>query len=149
MGGIDEAHTFLYYFPRDCPRVVCWSLPGTSEADRTRFFGQTAARAIVAVEGAWLERIAANRLYVYRLPTESFTPVVPEGDPRFHGVYLSQETVTPLSVAPVGDLLTALRDADVEIRVTPSLWPFWDAVVASTVHFSGIRLRNALPLLQA
>jgi len=25
------------------------------------------------------------------------------------------------------------------------LWTFWDAVTASTLGFSGIRLRNALP----
>lgn len=147
--AIDEAHAFLYYFPRDCPRVVCWVLPGTTEADRRTFLGHTDAKAIVTVEGAWRERITASRLYVYRLPPESFMPVVPEDAPGFHGAYLSHETVYPLSVEPVGDLFAALTKVDVEIRLTPSLWPFWDAVAASTLHFSGIRLRNALPRLQA
>ena len=27
----------------------------------------------------------------------------------------------------------------------PNLWTFWDAVVASTLEFSGIRLANARP----
>jgi hypothetical protein len=140
--AIDEAHAFLYYFPRDCPRVVCWPLPGTSDADKANFFGHTSAKAIVAVEGTWLGRIADTRLYVYRLPSESFTPTVPEGDPAFYGAYVSRETVYPLSVEPVGDLLAALAKADAEIRVMPSLWPLWDAVVLSTLHFSGIRLRK-------
>lgn len=147
--AIDAVHALLYYFPRDCPRVVFWPLPGSSEADRLRFFGHTAANAIVTVEGAWLERIANSRLYAYTLPSENFVPVVPESDPGFHGAYTSQETVRPISVLPVGDLLTALASAGAEIRVTPSLWPLWDAVMVSTLHFSGIRLRNALPRLQA
>jgi hypothetical protein len=35
--------------------------------------------------------------------------------------------------------------AGIQLRVLDNLWPFWDAVVASTVDFSGIRLRNARP----
>ena len=147
--AIDADHAFLYYFPRDCPRVICWPLPDSSDADRDRFFRHSHAKALVAIEGAWLERFYTTRLYVYTLPSESFTPVVPEGAPGFHGAYTSQETVHPISVAPVGDLLTALRDAGAEVRMTPSLWPLWEAVTVSTLHFSGIRLRNALPLPQA
>ncbi len=141
--AIDDAYAFLYYFPRDCPRVICWTLPGSSEADKERFFGQTAARAIVTVEGDWLERIVSAGLYVYSLPPNHFHPVVPESDPGFHGAFTARETVYPRSVEPVGDLLRALRNAQIEIRVTPSLWPIWDALVGSTLHFSGIRLRNA------
>lgn len=33
--------------------------------------------------------------------------------------------------------------AGIELRLVSSLWPWWDAVIASTVGFSGIRLRNA------
>jgi hypothetical protein len=36
-------------------------------------------------------------------------------------------------------------EAGIQLRVLPSLWPFWDAVVASTLGYSGIRLRNARP----
>ncbi|MBC8104824.1 MAG: hypothetical protein H7Z41_19790 [Cytophagales bacterium] len=143
--AIAESHAFLYYFPRDCPRVVCWPLPTTSPEDLHHFFGLTNAEAIVTVEGAWLERIAAARLYQYRLPNESFVPVVPESDPGFHGAHTAQVSVHPLSVEPVGDLLIALRDAQVEIRITASVWPLMDALVASTLHYSGIRLRNAAP----
>jgi len=35
--------------------------------------------------------------------------------------------------------------AEIELRIVPNLWPLWDRVVASTLDFSGIRLRNAQP----
>jgi uncharacterized protein DUF6886 len=35
--------------------------------------------------------------------------------------------------------------AGIELRVTPSIWPFWRRVTASTVAFSGSRLHNAAP----
>jgi hypothetical protein len=45
----------------------------------------------------------------------------------------------------VGDLLALHAAAGIELRLMPDLWPWWDAVVASTVGFSGIRLRTATP----
>jgi hypothetical protein len=54
--------------------------------------------------------------------------------------------VSPLGPAePVGDPLALPEEAGVHLRVLPDLWPFWDAVVGSTLRSSGIRLRNALP----
>jgi len=35
--------------------------------------------------------------------------------------------------------------AGIELRITPSIWPFWRRVAGSTVEFSGCRLRNAGP----
>jgi uncharacterized protein DUF6886 len=40
-------------------------------------------------------------------------------------------------------LLARHAEAGIELRVTPSIWPFWRRVTASTVEFSGFRLRNA------
>jgi hypothetical protein len=45
----------------------------------------------------------------------------------------------------LGDLFERHAEASIELRILPNLWPLWDAVVASTLDFSGIRLRNALP----
>jgi hypothetical protein len=53
--------------------------------------------------------------------------------------------VIPRSVTPIDDLLGELLAYDVELRVMPSLWRLRDAVVASTLQFSIIRMRNALP----
>jgi hypothetical protein len=35
--------------------------------------------------------------------------------------------------------------AGIELRITPSIWPFWRQVTNSTVEFSGSRLRNTAP----
>ena len=56
------------------------------------------------------------------------------------------EPVMPLGPPePVGDLLRCHAEAGIQLRVLTNLWPFWDVVITSTVGFSGIRLRNALP----
>jgi hypothetical protein len=38
-----------------------------------------------------------------------------------------------------------LAEHDVEVRLTASLWPYVDAVVAAGDEFSAIRMRNARP----
>lgn len=35
--------------------------------------------------------------------------------------------------------------ARIELRITPSIWPFWRRIAGSTVGFSGSRLGNAAP----
>jgi hypothetical protein len=137
--AIDLEHAPLYYFPRDCPRVAFWALPTSAPEDVARLLSHTAARWVIAIESGWLERLRTTQLYVYHLPSETFTPT-PEG--RF---YTSEQTVVPLSIEPVGDLLEKLVAAGVELRITPSLWPLYHAVVASTLDFSIIRMRNARP----
>ena len=43
------------------------------------------------------------------------------------------------------DLLGLHARARIELRLAPSIWPFWRRVTNSTVEFSGSRLRNAAP----
>lgn len=137
--AIDEEHAPLYYFPRDCPRVAVWALPTSLAGDVARFLAHTDARWVIAIESAWLDRIRRTRLYAYRLPADSFSCVDPAG------FYTSRETVAPSGVEPVGDLLNRLVEARVELRLTPSLWPLYHAVIGSSLHFSIIRMRNAQP----
>ena len=61
------------------------------------------------------------------------------------GYYISREPVAPSRVTPIDDLLAALLAHDVELRVMPSLWRLCDTVVASSLQFSIIRMRNAQP----
>ena len=42
----------------------------------------------------------------------------------------------------LGDLLAKHALAGIELRIVPALAPLWERVVASTLEFSGIRLRN-------
>ena len=43
----------------------------------------------------------------------------------------------------MGDLLACLGEADIELRITPSLTPLKEALLDSSLHFSMIRMRNA------
>lgn len=135
--AIDGWHAPLYYFPRDCPRIVLWPLAGTTERDRERWFGGSAAGWIAHIEWGWLERMRETAIYRYTLPEEPFEYL---GDP---GTYLSRVAVRPLAVEPVGDLMAALAGANVDLRLTPSLLPL-RGVWETSLHASGIRLRNAL-----
>jgi len=58
---------------------------------------------------------------------------------------VSGQAVDALERLDAGDLLGRHAAAAIELRITPSLWPFWRRVTASTVAFSGSRLRNAAP----
>jgi hypothetical protein len=135
--AIDDWHAPAYFFPRDCPRVCFWPLPTTTPDDNARWFAAVPGRMVIAIESAWLERLCAARLYRYRMPEETFVNI------HDHGVHISREPVTPLSVVPMGDLLAALADAAVELRITPSLVPLGRAILQTTLHFSLIRMRNA------
>jgi hypothetical protein len=90
-----------------------------------------------AVEYGWLEAIRTVELYAYRLPAEPFQPA--------EAAFVATTEVMPLGPAErVGDLFELHAEAGIQLRVLPRLHEFWDAVVASTLEFSGIRLRNAI-----
>ncbi len=135
--AIDSEHAPLYYSPRDCPRVCFWLLPTTSPEDRESHYANVTASKVIAIESAWVSRLQSVQLYRYTFDSRGF---VATGD---HGVYVSRNTVTPLSVERVGNLLEALAQADVELRITPSLVPLGQAIIKTTLHFSLIRMRNA------
>lgn len=136
--AIAERLLHNYLLPRDCPRVTFHARPDSDPADVARLMGQTAARYVVAVESGRLAAIRAAVLYLYEFPTEGFE-LFDEGA----GYYVRSSAVTPRAVRRVDDLLGELAARDVELRVTPSLWPLHDAVAASTLQFSCIRMRNA------
>lgn len=128
----------MYYFPRDCPRACFWPGARITADDRERWLAGVDAKMVIAVESRWLERIRSTVLYRY---------TVPEGTFELHnataGHWVSRGAVIPQNVEPVGDLLTALAGAGVQLRITPALADLWARVIASTLEFSGTRLRNA------
>jgi hypothetical protein len=79
--------------------------------------------------------------------------LVPEGLPaRLHLAGVNHHPRRPGTIlrpewaverVSVDDPLARHAAAGFELRVTPSIWPFWRRVTASTVEFSGSRLRNA------
>ncbi len=135
--AIDTRHLPLYWFPRDCPRGTFWAGQETTGADVERFLGDRLAR-VHAVEPPWDERMRTTALYAYRLPDDGFEPYEPAG-----GYWVSRETVQPLELQRLGDLLGLHRAAAIELRVVPRLLDLWADVIASTLEYSGMRLRNA------
>lgn len=135
--AIDTRHLPLYWFPRECPRGTFWAGPETTDADVERFLGDRLAR-VHAVEPPWDERLRTTQLYAYRLPEEGFEPYEPAG-----GYWISRETVKPLELRRLGDLVEVHGAAGIELRVVPKLLELWDDVIATTLEFSGMRLRNA------
>jgi hypothetical protein len=142
--AINERLLPNYLLPRDCPRVTFYALPESKQEDVDRLLG--ASRHVVAIESGWLERVVNGRrrpgsvIHIYTLPAATFT-VWDEGA----GYYISRQAVTPTAVRTIENPLLELAQHDVEIRILPSLWPLWEAVVNSSLQFSMIRMRNAVP----
>jgi hypothetical protein len=136
--AIDAERLRNYLVPRDCPRVTYYAGRDTAAADVERLLG--ASVAVVAVESDWLERLRSCRLYCYHLPPAMF-----ECLDACAGYFVSREPVVPARVEVIDDPMAELLRRGVELRVVPNLWPLRDAVAASTLEFSIIRMRNALP----
>jgi hypothetical protein len=88
------------------------------------------------IEEAWLDRLSTTPIYRYAFDAKPFENI------NDAGMWVSQMTVKPIAIEPVGDPISALRAAAVELRVMPDLLPLkgvWD----TSLHASGIRLRNA------
>jgi hypothetical protein len=138
--AVDTRHLPMFWFPRDCPRGTFWARPETADADVDRFLDGDRGRRVHAIESAWLERMRSATVVAYRLPETTFRPHASVG-----GYWLSDTAVEPLQVLELGDLLSRHASAGIELRIVPSIWPLWDRVIASTLEFSGMRLRNAAP----
>jgi hypothetical protein len=136
--AIDEEHLRNYLLPRECPRVTYYAGRETTDADVERFLASSTA--VIAVEREWVERLRSCRLYCYRMPPETFECI-----DECAGYFVSRVPVTPLGVEIVDDLMSELLRRGVEVRIVPNLWPLRDAVVASSLQFSMIRMRNAEP----
>ena len=133
--AVDTRHLPLYWFPRDCPRACFWANGETSDDDVGAWLDGDRLRRVHAIESSWLERMRTAPVFAYRLPDETFEP--------WDRFFVSRETVDPVEVVPLGDLLARHAEARIELRIAPALHPLWDRVTASTLDFSGIRLRNA------
>jgi hypothetical protein len=138
--AVDTRHAPLFWFPRDCPRGCIWPVSATTREDRDRFFWPTAADRIHVIEASWLARMQATTLYAYRLPAQAFRPHEEVG-----GYWVCDQPVEAIGREVIDDLVERHARAGIELRIAPSVWPFWRRVAGSTVGFSGLRLRNATP----
>lgn len=136
--AINDARLCNYLLPRDCPRVTFYAGPQTTADDARRFL--QGAAAVVIIEHGWLERVQNCRLCCYHLPPDRFELL-----DECAGYYVSRVSVTPTRIDVIDDVVSALQQRGVALRTVDSLWTFRDAVVASSLQFSIIRLRNARP----
>ncbi|HEY4201400.1 MAG TPA: hypothetical protein VGM83_12655 [Devosiaceae bacterium] len=127
-----------YLLPRDCPRVTFFAAPDSHPDDVARFMPE--GRPVVAIEAGWLDRVETAQLYIYRFSTDGFV-----SHDHNAGYFVSAAAVTPLGMAVQRDLPGALAAAGAELRVLPGLWALHDAVKASSLGFSMLRMRNAAP----
>jgi hypothetical protein len=140
--AIDEARLPNYLVPRECPRVTYYAGSKTTTVDVERFLGSS--RAVVAIESGWLDRLRSCRLYCYHLLEEKF-----ECFDECAGYFVSRLPVEPQHVEVFDDPIAELLARGIELRLVTNLWALRDAVLESTLQFSFIRMRNALPRLNA
>lgn len=133
-----------HLLPHDGPRVTFYPGAETTAGDLARFFCGTTAGSVVAIETTWWERVRTARLWVYRFSPEGFVCA-----DACAGYFVSRSSMVPLGVSEVRDVPPALLSCDVELRVLPSLWKVRDAIRASTLAFSFIRMRHAQPRVTA
>lgn len=113
----------------------------TTPEDRDRFLSGSAATHVVAIETAWFHRVNTTTLYSYEFPAGTFALL-----DETAGYYISYEPVTPLAVRRIDNIFDELLNVDhLELRVVPELWSLGNAVIASTLSYSLIRMRNAKP----
>jgi len=135
--AIDAAHEMLYLFPRDCPRILAWATPPSTAADRARWLGPGEPRAVAFVEAAWIDRLRVAEIHRYELPAATFRSI------EDAGMWVSEAPVVPLGCVALTRLDGELVRRGVDLRIVDSLAPLaalWD----SSLHVSGIRLRNSL-----
>jgi hypothetical protein len=137
--AVNEARLPNYLLPRECPRVAFHASPHSTAQDISLFFGDAPNQYIIAVERAWLTRIAQCVLHCYEMPISTFEYVDANA-----GYFVSHVGVAPLRVETVDDVAHAVAAQNVTLRVEDRLHALAHAVSNSSLGFSCIRMRNAL-----
>src|SRR5262245_29586237 len=70
--AIDQPHSILYLFPRECPRIVIWPTVQTTDEDRSKWIGSSSTRAVAFIEVCWLDRVRVGKVYRYEMPPDTF-----------------------------------------------------------------------------
>jgi len=135
--AVDDACLPHYLVPRDCPRVAFRALPTTTPRDLAHFFDD-GDRHVMAIEQDWHARAQSTPLFLYALPAASFRCIDANA-----GYHVSDRAVQPEAVHRLAQPLSLLSERGVALRVVSHLWPLAREVVASSLGFSCIRMRNA------
>lgn len=140
--AIDEWHSPNYLFPRDCPRIGVWPTESTSTDDRDTFQAFSTGRMKFWIDAQF--KSAWRKGSIYRYEFDAKADFI---DCHDHGVWVSRETIRPITQELIVDLPGAAKSAGVEVEVVPSLvdvarrfYDFEAKVFTTTLHVSMIRM---------
>ena len=131
-----KTHQKMYLFLRQCPRILLWATPRTTEVDCNRWLGGNRDRTVACIERAWVQRLQEASIIRYEFAPEDFIDI------RDAGMWVCKRAVHPVDLDVLTDLPDKLGECGTDLQVVDSLGPLREAR-KSTLHFSGIRLRNA------
>ena len=138
--GISEKLLHNYLLPRECPRVCYYARPESSLSDSERFL-RNGYTFVIAVEKKWLPLIQQTTIYVYEFNGLPFSLL-----DECAGYYISYVRVEPISVRRIDNPLNELvTRSNVELRVLLSLESLANEIRQSSLNFSLIRMKNAMP----
>lgn len=140
--AIDEWHSPNYLFPRNCPRIGVWPIESTSDEDRETFGSLCSGRMKFWIDVSFLDAWEQGSVFRYELDSvQGFV------DCQDHGVWVSQQTVTPTSLEHIVDLPCAMQKHQADVEVVPSLidiahrfFDFEAKSFTTTLHVSMIRM---------
>lgn len=138
--AIAESHLVNYLLPRDCPRIAIRRAPHSTESDIHYFFGAASAEVIIYIEAPWLYQSLNTPVWLYEMPAESFACADTTA-----GYFVACQTVAPISACQINSPLSELLNREVELRIVSRLRTMAETIKTSSLTFSIIRLRNALP----
>ena len=138
--AIDDEHLFYYYFPRDCPRIIYHFSEDIHEDDKIKYFSNTTSKIIITIENRWFKKMTDTTIYKYIFGEQDFTLL--DNTP---GNYISEKTIKPKGIEKINNLIDLLLGLDIELRLTPNIFPLRNSLIKSTIKkFSIIRFRNAI-----
>jgi hypothetical protein len=135
--AVADSHLVIYLVARDGPRVAVRRRPQAAQSDAERYFTASSPAVVINIEAPWFER-AQQALWLYELPSVTFHCVDATA-----GYSISSEPVVPLSCVHAASPLAELTARGAELRIVARLRPIAQAVAASSLTFSIIRLRQA------
>ena len=136
--AVDDQRLANYLTPRNCPRVAYHPGPETAKEDIDRFFSSPQYPYVVAIEKGWFRLMLSTTLYCYQLNPLEFVLI-----DEVAGYYVSRRPQIPIGKLVIENLPEALFARNVELRVLPALWDLHEAVAASTLRYSMLRMANA------
>lgn len=101
----------------------------------------TSADYVIAIEAKWLPIIQETVLFRYEFDEKTFSMVDECAD-----YYVPYEKVKPITVKRIDNILGELFErGNIELRILSNLWQIAEKVSKSSLNFSLIQMRNAIP----